>query len=323
MPDISLNIAVASTPKKVGGQMTFYFNLQLWARENGHRVHESRLWTRKLDWIVIISSSRHIIWLIWQKALGSKIILRLDNQDSGYYVQRKSLRISVTRKLVSFYGRVLANKIIYQSKYAESLFKGYGFKTTKSIIVHNPVAWIDTVRSNQIGKLPLLDVILIEGAYDDDPTLAALLKVLASVKYVSTITICGLVGQTIGEELKDESKISFTGVIDHTQLRQYLRISHVYFAVERNPACSNSLIEALASGVPILAYDTGSNKELISEKTGFLIPGELYDDTYLEEGLRYIRDNHSVLSKNCVLRAATAHSQTRQFATYFGNPPLG
>lgn len=40
-------------------------------------------------------------------------------------------------------------------------------------------------------------------------------------------------------------------------------------------ACSNSILEAMASNVPVIAYDQGSNRELIrNTKTGFIVQNE-------------------------------------------------
>ena len=46
----------------------------------------------------------------------------------------------------------------------------------------------------------------------------------------------------------------------------------IFFCLEINPPCPNSVIEAIASGVPITGYDTGSLKELITPGAGLVIP---------------------------------------------------
>jgi glycosyltransferase involved in cell wall biosynthesis len=44
------------------------------------------------------------------------------------------------------------------------------------------------------------------------------------------------------------------------------------FSAEINPPCPNSVIEALASGLPVLGFDTGSLRELVGEHAGRLAP---------------------------------------------------
>jgi glycosyltransferase involved in cell wall biosynthesis len=51
-----------------------------------------------------------------------------------------------------------------------------------------------------------------------------------------------------------------------------MRSSHLLFSAEINPPCPNSVIEALACGLPVIGFDTGSLRELIGEVAGKLVP---------------------------------------------------
>jgi glycosyltransferase involved in cell wall biosynthesis len=51
-----------------------------------------------------------------------------------------------------------------------------------------------------------------------------------------------------------------------------MRSSHLLFSAEINPPCPNSVIEALACGLPVVGFDTGSLRELIGEQAGRLVP---------------------------------------------------
>jgi glycosyltransferase involved in cell wall biosynthesis len=50
------------------------------------------------------------------------------------------------------------------------------------------------------------------------------------------------------------------------------RSAHLLFSADINPACPNSVIEALACGLPIVAFDTGALKELVIGNSGRLVP---------------------------------------------------
>ena len=39
-----------------------------------------------------------------------------------------------------------------------------------------------------------------------------------------------------------------------------------------NPACPNAVAEALASGAPVIGFDTGAVKELVGEQAGCIVP---------------------------------------------------
>jgi glycosyltransferase involved in cell wall biosynthesis len=51
-----------------------------------------------------------------------------------------------------------------------------------------------------------------------------------------------------------------------------MRSSHLLFSAEINPPCPNSVIEALACGLPVVGFDTGSLSELVEGNAGRLAP---------------------------------------------------
>jgi glycosyltransferase involved in cell wall biosynthesis len=46
----------------------------------------------------------------------------------------------------------------------------------------------------------------------------------------------------------------------------------IYLSLDINPACPNTVIEALACGSPVVAFDTGSLKELVPAGGGIIVP---------------------------------------------------
>jgi glycosyltransferase involved in cell wall biosynthesis len=67
-----------------------------------------------------------------------------------------------------------------------------------------------------------------------------------------------------------------------------LKKSDIFITASKNDPCSNSLLEALACGLPCVAYKDGGHPELIKEG------GETFsDEKELLEKINRIRDNHS------------------------------
>ena len=64
------------------------------------------------------------------------------------------------------------------------------------------------------------------------------------------------------------SPVKFTNIIDigalnNDKLAGVLRGGDMYLTASRYECCSNSLIEALMCGLPVVAFDSGSNSELV------------------------------------------------------------
>lgn len=70
--------------------------------------------------------------------------------------------------------------------------------------------------------------------------------------------------------LKD--KILFTGPVLHEKVLEYYQKSNVFVLPSLNEGMSNTMLEALACGLPLVATDTGGTKELVQDgQNGFIV----------------------------------------------------
>lgn len=69
--------------------------------------------------------------------------------------------------------------------------------------------------------------------------------------------------------------VAFVGNQPHHKIKQFLQQADIFVLPSLNEGMSNSLLEALACGLPIIATDVGGTKELVKENiNGFVIEKE-------------------------------------------------
>ena len=73
-------------------------------------------------------------------------------------------------------------------------------------------------------------------------------------------------------QTKTQVPLVFSGKIPGEQIPQVDRSAHLLFAADINAACPNSTIEALACGLPVVAFDTGALPELVTGDAGRVVP---------------------------------------------------
>ena len=97
--------------------------------------------------------------------------------------------------------------------------------------------------------------------------------------------------QSQTKELGLNEKVEFTGRITHERLPEIYTGASVFVLPSLNEGMSNTMLEALASGLPLIATDTGGTKELVTDgENGFIIKMEDAQDIY-EKLNRLLRNN--------------------------------
>lgn len=83
--------------------------------------------------------------------------------------------------------------------------------------------------------------------------------------------------ETLVREIGMERSIEFTGHKPHEQLAALLRESHIFVLPSLYEGMSNTLLEAIASGLPVIVTDTGGTRELV-DQNGIVVAQRDPDD---------------------------------------------
>jgi len=121
----------------------------------------------------------------------------------------------------------------------------------------------------------------LEPLYDIDTALRVLLRVRKSFPG-ATLTVCGSGPErdrleTLAQTLGIESAVIFTGRVENEQIAGLYQSADVMVNPSLADNMPNSILEALASGVPVVSTDVGGVPYLVQhEKTALLVsPGDV------------------------------------------------
>ena len=257
-------------PKKLsGGPGTFKDNIeQFLYSKNIQILHpESKI---KPDIVFVISATRHFFTLIKFKIIGIKIIQRLDGINWMHKHRTTGLKNFLKSELINlqmnFIRKWIADKVVYQSDYVRQVWDDRYGKINHSLIIHNGSRRV--IEDKNIIQSNEYVLTSVEGTIQDDNftknLISAISKSIDRNSKIKKFELYGDCSEKMKKELSNH-KVVFFGNVNRNQILNLYRDNHqrIFFMLEINPACPNSLIEALVNETPAIGYDMGSFKEII------------------------------------------------------------
>jgi len=236
------------------------------------------------DAILVLAGTKSLLPLWRAHRRGQRIVQRLDGVNWVHRVRWAGLRYTVRaiygNANLSFIRRRLADKVIYQSQFIKGWWEDwYGVARVPSSVILNGVD-LNQYTPHGLHERPSghYRILIVEGslsgALNSGLYSAIELAKLLSHKHKIELTIIGRVDKHTQNKLKNQTsfRINFMNTIPREHIPWMMRSSHLLFSAEVNPPCPNSVIEALACGLPVIGFDTGSLSEIVQGDAGRLTP---------------------------------------------------
>ncbi len=221
--------------------------------------------------------------MLCARGRGVRIVQRLD----GINWMHRRLRTGPRHFLRAEYGnRLLAllrsrvvTHVVYQSEFVRGWWaRQFGPERVPSVVIHNGVDLSAYTpdgphqRSAETFRLLLVEGSL-QGGYETGLATALELAERLAAKFPLEMMVVGRLSpsmQTVYQE-KSRLPILWAGLVPPHHIPALDRSAHLLYSADINAACPNSVIEALACGLPVLGFATGALPELVTGDAGRLV----------------------------------------------------
>lgn len=300
-----------------GGPSAFLVNLRkgLLEQEIGF---EDNLADFKADTILVLGGTRHLADLWRAKQRGVRIVQRLDGMNWLHRRRWTGIKHFLRSEWLNFnlalIRRHFADFIIYQSEFTKGWWtQVYGEVAAQHLVIINGVdvsLFTPSTQSLKIGDR--IRIAVVEGSFHGghERDLLNALELAGALAKSSSLpvelSIAGRIPETMrtNVNIPDQVTVHWLGIISKEQVINLNQNAYVFFSAEINAPCPNSVLEALACGVPVISYRTGSLPELVLAGAGELTPYganhwklEPPDTQSLASAAMQVLDQHSLYSQ--------------------------
>jgi glycosyltransferase involved in cell wall biosynthesis len=269
----------------VGGMVSFRGRFIAGLAQRGIQVC-SNLDDGAYDAVLVIGGTRHLVGLWKVRRRGVRIVQRLNGMN---WMHRKrwtglkyALRAEYGNLVLNTIRTRLADRIVYQSNFAREWWERvYGVTGPSWKVVYNAVD-LRQYTPEGPGERPQdrQRLLLVEGSlgggYDIGLDMAIGMAEILQNEQSQAIELMVVAKVSKGIQAaalkKTRIPITFSGKVPGEQIPQVDRSAHLLFSASIDAACPNSTIEALACGLPVVAFDTGALPELVCGDAGRVVP---------------------------------------------------
>ncbi|HSV86209.1 MAG TPA: glycosyltransferase family 4 protein [Levilinea sp.] len=281
---MTAQLCILPNLKGMGGPVSFHNRLVAGLKRRGVDVHHNSHHPACAT-ILVIGGTNRLLDLWRAKRRGVRIVQRLNGMN---WVHKKRhtglahyLRSERNNWVLRYIRRSLADSIVYQSDFARSWWqtvagtvKAHGrvIYNGVDLNVYHPVGVHDHPKGHQ--RLLLVEGHLGGGNEQGLDNAVHLMQALNSNGRHIELMVVGDAPPALRARynILSRSWITWAGVVPSDRIPLIDRSAHLLFSADLNAACPNSTIEALACGLPVIAYATGSLPEIITGDSGIIVP---------------------------------------------------
>lgn len=229
-----------------------------------------------------------LCWLLYPKKT------RVHRLGPVFHLHRKGLKWKVLDRGVIVFANLFADKVIFQSEWSYRQAVNLGFKKNKkySVIVNAVDTSVFSKKKEEDKKDGPLQLIYTSWSSN-------LNKGFHYLQFLDThLDFHKYQMAFVGNTPVTFRNIKTLPPMSSTMLSEALRRSDIYISPVKDDACSNAILEALASGLPVIALDSGGNGELVKEG-GLLFTSE----EGLLDSIEKVGSNLALYSQKIIIKS--------------------
>jgi glycosyltransferase involved in cell wall biosynthesis len=334
---IGQQICIIPSPGEVGGPTSFIKKFTKEAEKVGVKVSFD-IMDKQNNAVLVVGGTKNLLGLWKAKKRGVPIIQRLDGMNWIHRKRSTGIKhflLAEIRNWILFVIRAkIATKIIYQSQFCKIWWEEkLGEQKIPTTVIHNGINLDVFSPANKKIKIEKeIRILMVEGHFGGGyegglENAVAFAKILQhETKKEVVLSLVGDVSPAIKQSFENEKTIKFEweGRKSESDVAKIHHQSHLLFSGDVNAACPNSVLEAMSSGLPILAYDTGSLMELVGDNAGRIVSYggnpwnlDIPNNDNLSDGALSILDNLSFFQSQARKKAEDEFSVTKMAEKYF------